>query len=92
MPCTTGVVRVDVFSNGTFIKRWTAANIPGSPIAGPGAIYSLGGGNLYALNRNTGKVLSSVTIGTTTRFATPMLVGSLIYVGTSTGIVAKKVA
>ena len=92
LPCTTGIVRVDVFSNGTFIKRWTSANIPGSPIAGPGALYALSGGNLYALDRNTGKALASVAVGTTTRFATPMLVGNLIYVGTTTGIVAKKVA
>ena len=92
MPCTGGVTRVDVVSGGTMVKQWTAANIPGSPIAGPGAIYALGGSTLYALNRTTGKTLGSIAVGTTTRFATPTLVGNLIYVGTTTGIVAAHVA
>ena len=92
MPCTNGVTRVDVLGNGTMVTQWTAANIPGSPIAGPGAIYSLGGTRLYALSRDNGRTLGSINVGTTTRFATPMLVGKLIYVGTTTGIVAAHVA
>ncbi|SDP03484.1 PQQ-like domain-containing protein [Nakamurella panacisegetis] len=92
LPCTNGVTRVDVHSDGTFTKRWTAANIPGSPITGPGALYSLGGTRLYALSGSTGATLSSIAVGNTTRFATPMLVGNLVYVGTTTGIVAVKVA
>ena len=35
LPCTDGVARVDVASNGTFRKAWTATGIPGSPVAGP---------------------------------------------------------
>jgi len=83
VPCTNGVTRVDVFTDGTFVKRWTAANIPGSPVAGPGALYSLGGSRLYALNGSTGAVLRSIGVGNTTRFATPMIYGNKIYVGTA---------
>lgn len=92
LPCTGGVTRVDVRSNGTFRKVWTAAGIPGSPITGPGALYSLGGTKLYAISGNTGRVLSSIDVGASTRFATPMLVGSKIYVGTNTGIVAASIS
>ena len=94
MPCTDGVSRVDVFSNGTFHKAWTAAGIPGSPVVGPGGIYSLGGSNgatLYALNGRNGQVIGSVGVGDTTRFATPMLAGNKLYVPTKSGIVAVSV-
>jgi outer membrane protein assembly factor BamB len=92
LPCTSGVTRVDVFSNGSVVRGWTAAGIPGSPVAGPGAIYSLANGNLYALNGRTGAVLASVAVGQTTRFATPALIGSRAYVGTTTGLVALNVS
>ena len=59
---------------------------------GPGAVYSLGGTNLYAINGATGKTISSIAVGSTSRFATPMLVGKKAYVGTMTGIVAVNVA
>ena len=85
LPCTGGVTRVDVFTDGSFIKRWTAADIPGSPVAGPGALYSLGGTRLYALNGSTGAVLGSIGVGNTTHFATPMISGNKIYVGTADG-------
>ena len=94
MPCTDGVSRVNVFDDGTFQKSWTATGIPGSPVAGPGALYALGGQNgatLYALSGRTGAVLSSVAVGSTNRFATPMLLGNKLYVGTLAGIVAATV-
>jgi outer membrane protein assembly factor BamB len=87
LPCTDGVTRVDVGSKGTIHKAWTAAGIPGSPVAGPGALYSLGGTRLYAVSGHTGRVISSIAVGSTTRFATPMLAGNRIYVGTLNGIV-----
>ncbi|MET3807589.1 outer membrane protein assembly factor BamB [Nakamurella sp. UYEF19] len=92
MPCTNGVTRVQVQSNGRFTTLWTASGIPGSPIVGPGAVYSLSGTKLYALSGGTGAVLGSIDVGSTTRFATPMLVGKKIYVGTTSGIVAANVA
>ncbi len=94
LPCTDGVTRVNVLRDGTFQKSWTAAGIPGSPVAGPGALYALGGNNgsrLYALSGRTGAVFSSVAVGATNRFATPMLSGNKLYVGTLTGVVAVSV-
>lgn len=91
LPCTNGVTRVDIGTGGTFTKVWTAANITGSPIAAPGAIYAVGNNNLYALNGHSGSVLGSTPVGSTSRFVTPMLAGSKIYVGTMSGLVATSV-
>lgn len=91
LPCTDGVKRVDVRSNGTWTVNWTAAGIPGSPITGPGAVYSIGGTRLFAINGATGRTISSIEVGTTSRFATPMLVGRKAYVGTRAGITAVNV-
>ncbi len=91
LPCTTGVSRVEVHRDGSFTRLWTASGIPGSPVVGPGAVYSLGGTKLFALSGRTGGVLGSIQVGSTTRFATPMIVGNKVYVGTYTGIVAVRV-
>lgn len=94
LPCTDGVTRVTVGTDGRFTKQWTATGIPGSPIVGPGALYALGGQNgsrLYALNGGTGAAFGAVSVGSTNRFATPMLVGNKVYVGTLGGVVAVSV-
>ena len=91
LPCTTGVSRVDVFTDGSWIRRWTASGVAGSPVVGPGAIYALGNGFMYALNGRTGAQLAQVVVGTTNRFATPALAGNRLYVGTLTGLVVVRV-
>jgi hypothetical protein len=85
------VSRVAVYSNGTFTKAWTLAQVTGSPVVGNGALYGMGGGTLYAFSGNN-TILGSLAIGTVTRFATPALGPSKIYVGTTTGVVAVNVA
>jgi outer membrane protein assembly factor BamB len=92
VPCTDGVKRIDVRPNGTWAITWGAAGISGSPIAGPGALYSLGSSRLYAINGTTGRTITSIVVGSTSRFATPMLVGKKVYVGTLTGVTAVNVA
>jgi outer membrane protein assembly factor BamB len=93
LPCTDGVTRVDVNSNGTFTKRWTASGgVVGSPVVGPGGVYSLANGRLYALWSGNGLPLGSIALGaTTTRFATPALGGNRVYVGTTTGLISVRV-
>jgi hypothetical protein len=93
LPCTNGVTRVDVRSNGVFTRVWTAqGGIAGSPVVGPGAVYSVSNGTLYALHGRTGARLGSFGLGSsTTRFATPAMAGNKVYVGTMTGLVAVKV-
>jgi outer membrane protein assembly factor BamB len=91
LPCTGGITRVEVNSNGTFTKRWTSGVVNSSPVAGNGALYAVGNGNLYALSGSTGASLGSIAVGTVTRFATPALGPTKIYVGTTTGVFAANV-
>jgi len=90
LPCTDGVRKISV-SGTTVTQGWKAAsNITGSPVVGGGCVWSLdpSGGTLYALDEGTGAVRRQISVGTTTRFATPALSGSLAFVGTTTGVVA----
>jgi outer membrane protein assembly factor BamB len=91
LPCTNGVTRVEVGSAG-FHKGWTQSLATGSPVAGNGAIFALGGSVLYALHGRTGAVLASISVGSTNRFATPALGPNKVYVGTLTGLVAVNVS
>ena len=69
---------------------WKApSNITGSPIYGGGAVWTLdqGAGVLYGLNRSTGKVLRTVNVGPTSRFATMAMLHGYLHVPTLRGIV-----
>jgi hypothetical protein len=46
---------------------------------------------LLALDVDTGEERASVQIGETTRFATPMIYGGAIFVGTVAGVTAVKI-
>jgi outer membrane protein assembly factor BamB len=73
---------------------WQAPpQVSGSPIVGGQTVYSLDlQGTLYALDSSSGAVRVSIPVGTTTRFATPSLIGDQLFVGTRTGIVAITIA
>jgi outer membrane protein assembly factor BamB len=69
--------------------RWHApSNVTGSPVAGGGRVWSLdpSGGVLYALNPSTGATVKHVTVGTTSRFATPAIYGPRMFVPTLSGM------
>jgi outer membrane protein assembly factor BamB len=90
VPCTDGLRVVHVTSSN-FTVGWHAAdNITGSPVATRGAIWSLdpSGGTLYVLNALTGAVVTSHSVGATTRFATPTIWKNEVFVGTTSGVVA----
>jgi outer membrane protein assembly factor BamB len=80
-------VRID--SAGTMHVRWhTASSIAGSPVIGGGRVWSLdtGSGVLHGLSPSTGKPLQQISVGGTSRFATPALYGKYVLVGTLTGL------
>jgi hypothetical protein len=64
--------------------------VTGSPVVGGNTVYSLdpAGGMLYALDTATGSTRATISVGTTSRFATPTLYQNSVFVGTLTGIVA----
>jgi outer membrane protein assembly factor BamB len=88
VPCNDGVRRVDIDSAGAIQVVWHAAsNIAGSPVIGGGAVWSIDrSGTLYELDPATGTVLGSIAVGRTSRFATPAIYGSTLYIPTMTGL------
>ncbi|MCW2523439.1 MAG: PQQ-like protein [Frankiales bacterium] len=91
LPCTNGITRVEVTASGQFRKVWTFAGATSSPVAGNGALYAVAGSNLLAIS-GAGKQLGSIALGSTpSRFSTPALEGSKVFVGTNSGIVAMSV-
>ena len=90
VPCTDGLLRVGVGAT-TLDRGWKApAHIAGSPVVGDGAVWSVDAsrGRLYALDEATGTVLTEAAVGTTSRFASPVLTGRIVLVPTLTGVVA----
>jgi outer membrane protein assembly factor BamB len=85
VPCTNGVraVRVD----GTSLTPLWHASPPGSPVIGGGAVLSLDGSTLYALDPASGAVKAKADVGdATTRFTTPAIgADGHVYVGTQHG-------
>ncbi|MGI8665845.1 MAG: PQQ-binding-like beta-propeller repeat protein [Jatrophihabitans sp.] len=89
VPCTDGVRAVRISATGTASVRWHAsASIAGSPVLGGGRVYALdqSAGVLYALDPATGAVREKVVVGAVSRFATPAIGGSVLYVPTLSGI------
>jgi outer membrane protein assembly factor BamB len=92
IPCTNGVLKITVDANGKMQQGWQASgNITGSPVVGGHTVYSLSNGTLYALNMNSGRVVASLNVGQMSRFATPTIAGTNIFIGTLTGITAVKI-
>ena len=94
IPCADGLREIQLGSGGTLLAGWQASGqVTGSPVIGGNTIYSLnpGGGTLYALDATTGSVRATISVGTSSRFATPTLFQNTIFVGTLTGIVAVQI-
>jgi hypothetical protein len=89
LPCSDGVRAVQVTATGlTF--RWHAAPA-GSPVVGGGLVWTIDAkaGVLYGLSPSTGAVVRTISVGATSRFATPALqYDGHILVPTLTGVVS----
>ncbi len=90
VPCTDGLREVLVGPGDQLAVGWHAPKqVKGSPVVGGNTVYSLDpGGTLYALNSQSGEVISTVGVGQTSRFATPTLYDGRVFVGTLSGVVA----
>jgi outer membrane protein assembly factor BamB len=88
LPCTDGVLRVDIVGQ-TLVKRWKVST-NGSPVVGGGAVWTLdqSGGALDVFDEASGKPITSAPVGPLTRFASPVLVGTRVLVGTTNAVVA----
>ncbi len=88
VPCSNGVHAVTVTSSAP-TASWTAANgsAKGSPIVAGGQVWTIGGGNLYALNASSGAVTQTFAIGSSSSsFPSPSAADGLILAPSSTQI------
>lgn len=91
LPCDNGVEAIGVTPSGSFSMAWrTSSGANGPPILGGGAVWSVDtyDGRVFALNQSSGAVLGSVAVGAVPHFVSPTLIGSELYVGTDSGVVA----
>jgi len=89
VPCADGLRAVRIDDAGKLSVAWHADDsITGSPVLGGGRVYSLspGDGVLSALDPATGKVRERVSVGETSRFATPAVSGARLFVPTLAGL------
>jgi PQQ-like domain len=94
LPCTQGLRRFDVRGRA-LLPRWQADGaIQGSPVLGGGAAWSLetGSGVLHVLDAATGHELARADVGPVSRFASPVLTGAMVLVGTLDGVSALRIA
>jgi outer membrane protein assembly factor BamB len=90
VPCDDGVRAFTVSSTGHLRLKWHAAStITGSPVVGGKRVWTVDprAGRLYGLNPATGAVITSLSVGETSRFASPALYGRHVLVGTLRGLV-----
>lgn len=89
VPCVDGIRAIRIDRTGRIHLLWRAsASVWGSPVVGGGRVWALNSdsGTLYALDQTSGHVVNSVNVGTTSRFATPAIYGSRLFVPTLDGL------
>ena len=89
VPCADGLRAIRIDGQGRIARGWHAdESITGSPVLGGGRLYSVSpeAGVLNALDPATGKVRERVSVGSTSRFATPAISGARLFVPTLTGV------
>jgi polyvinyl alcohol dehydrogenase (cytochrome) len=91
VPCLTGLAAVDTASASVRVLWRGPADVWGSPVIGGGAVWVANpdSGILYELNPATGHVEQQITAASgLPHFVSPSLSGSLVLVGTLTGVTA----
>ncbi|HEU5269783.1 MAG TPA: PQQ-binding-like beta-propeller repeat protein, partial [Jatrophihabitans sp.] len=95
VPCTDGVRAVRITPAGQASVRWRApGNVTGSPVLGGGRLYApdTDAGVLVALDPATGQPRERVSVGAISRFATPAIGGSRLYLPTLAGLAVVETA
>jgi len=91
VPCITGLEAVGTTADRLRVLWRGPADVWGSPVIGGGAVWvaSPATGVLYELDSGTGHVRDRITIASQLpHFVSPSLSGSLVLVGTMTGVTA----
>jgi outer membrane protein assembly factor BamB len=95
VPCTDGIRALRIGKKPSLRVVWHNAStgFGSAPVLGGGALWALNGadkGNnrLLQINPATGRTVTSIGIPTAPHFATPTLHGSLLLIGTVSGVAA----
>ncbi len=94
LPCATGLLQVVVGSDDRMTRGWQApGQVTGSPVVVGTTVWSVQqDGALYALDAVDGRIRSTTQVGDTTRFATPAVSGTALFVPTRSGVTAVGIA
>ena len=89
LPCADGIRRLDV-AGASSRWDWQVPGVGGSPVIAGKRVYALNqdSGDLVEVDFDTGRVVTRINVGSVSRFATPVPVGSQVFVGTLNGVVA----
>lgn len=91
LPCASGLEAISVAPDGHFTISWqTGSGANGPPVLGGGSAFSVdtNTGSLIALAASSGRVVASTQLGSVPHFTSPTLFGSLVLVGTDSGVIA----
>jgi outer membrane protein assembly factor BamB len=87
VPCSGGVEAVTPTANPPTATWSTSSGAHGSPIVAGGLVWSIGNGNLYALNAATGTAVQHFTIGaSSSSFPSPSAADGLVLAPSSTQV------
>ena len=90
VPCTDGVVALNV-SNSSFAVSWRGPSFTaGPPIVTGNVVWALdvSSGTLHGFDAKTGRELFSFNTGGATRFTTPMFAYGRLFVATDSGLLS----
>jgi outer membrane protein assembly factor BamB len=91
VPCTDGLVALDVTSRPSFTLAWRASGFDaGPPIVAGGAVWSVdvGAGRLIAFDQNTGNRMFEAAIGQVAHFTSPASAAGRLYVAAERRVIA----
>ncbi|SEM00712.1 PQQ-binding-like beta-propeller repeat protein [Streptacidiphilus jiangxiensis] len=91
VPCPGELLRVDVGLDGVPRPGWhVALRAGGSPVLGGGAVWEpdYGAGTLLVIDQASGRVLARLATGALPHFASPVLSGDRLLIGTLAGVTA----
>jgi len=90
VPCLNGLSAYSIRPALKLHREWRNhdVNYGASPVIGGGAVWAVDDSLLYQIDPSDGSTVTTIGIGDTPHFATPTLHGSLVLVGTLTGITA----
>jgi outer membrane protein assembly factor BamB len=90
VPCTDGLVALQIRDPPSFTVRWRAPmSFAGPPIVKAGAVWSIArDGTLYGVDPNDGNMRTRLRVGTPTHFATPSVAGRFLLVAAARQILA----